>query len=104
MSYLKVISTEPGILNADSRAPPGLGAIFVRQQFRTQRAPAGRLISHENDQHVLEEIVVERAASLRYEERQEAPLAQESELIGFAHQADRPWWVGAWDRFERSRL
>src|SRR5216683_4449241 len=57
----------------------------VRQQFRTQSAPAGRLISHEDDQHVLEKIVVKRAASLGYEEWQEAPLAQESELVGFAH-------------------
>src|SRR3984957_17681684 len=30
-------------------------------------------------------IVVERAASLRYEERQEAPFPQESELAGIAH-------------------
>ncbi len=62
----------------------------VRQQLRTQRAPAGRLIGHENDQHVLEEIVVEGAAGLRDEERQEAPLAQESELAGFAHDFVNP--------------
>ena len=48
-------------------------------------APAGGLIGDEYDQHVLEKVVVERTTGLGHEERQEAPFAQEPELVGCAH-------------------
>jgi hypothetical protein len=39
------------------------------------------LIGDQDDQHVLEQIVVERTAGLRDEKRQETPLAQQPVLI-----------------------
>src|SRR5580704_3359734 len=57
----------------------------IRQEFGLKRAPARRLVSHQNDQQILEQIVVEGAARLGAKKRQETPLAHQSKLIGVFH-------------------